>query len=153
MGGDVHFLIGDDDQDDRHFFAIALQSIDPSIICRIAKSGQEVLDTLKSEEVLPNVLFLDINMPNLNGWDVLLKIKKNPVWKAIPVIMYTTSSYKRDIELATEFGAIGFCTKPDDVNQLKIILKFIIDNINRLSENIIKNSGIEHFKVIEPGLN
>ncbi|MCW3102172.1 MAG: rcp1 3 [Bacteroidetes bacterium] len=147
MGVGKCFLLADDDPDDRNFFSLTLQSIDPAISCRTAKSGQEVLDVLNREKPLPVLLFLDINMPNLNGWDVLIRIKKDPLLKTIPVIMYTTSSYKRDVELAAEFGAVGFCTKPDDLKQLKVVLQFIIDNVNNLSKETITNSGIENFKV------
>ncbi len=140
-------LLIDDDQDDRHFFAETLKAVNPNVTCITAKSGQEAFTLLNSEKTLPNVIFLDINMPEMSGWEFLTKLKKDPCLSAVPVIIYSTSSHQRDVNIAEDLGALGFCTKPEEITDLFTILKFVNDNLESLSKESIKNSGLEPFKL------
>ncbi len=125
------FLLADDDADDRELFREAISEVDPSIICYCAGNGAEVLEKLNSKEFLePGIIFLDINMPAMNGWQCLTKLKETPAYLHIPVIMYSTSSHQREVDIALEMGALCFFTKPSDFNQLKIILEVIAANLN-----------------------
>ena len=122
----ITFLLADDDADDKTLFCEALSEIDPSIVCHTASDGKEALAILAGAQVKkPSIIFLDINMPVMDGWQCLGKIKENTDHKNIPVIMYSTSSYQRDIELALEGGAFCFFTKPSDYRELRSILKLI----------------------------
>lgn len=123
---EVTFLLADDDADDKTLFCEALSEIDPSIVCHTAADGKEALEILAEKQIKkPSLIFLDINMPVMDGWQCLGKIKENRDSKDIPVIMYSTSSYQRDIELALENGAFCFFTKPSDYRELRNILKLI----------------------------
>src|SRR3954462_15607982 len=106
-------LIADDDSEDREIFREAINEIDPSIRCLEVKNGKETLDFLTKElVVLPNYVFLDINMPILDGKSCLTKMKAHPTLKSIPVIMYSTSFNPAEIKECYSMGAENFITKP-----------------------------------------
>lgn len=120
------FLLADDDADDKTLFCEALAEIDPTIVCYTASDGKEALAILSEKQTdKPNIIFLDINMPVMDGWQCLGKLKENKEHRKIPVIMYSTSSYQRDIDLALESGAFCFFTKPSDYRELRSILRLI----------------------------
>jgi CheY-like chemotaxis protein len=113
-------LLADDDRDDRELFAEALAAVDPSVICEEAEDGKQALQRLAAEQAdLPNLIFLDINMPVMSGWEVLKHLKENRHYAKIPVIMYTTSSGEKEKRIAADLGAICFVTKPDDIKLVK----------------------------------
>ncbi|HMJ70473.1 MAG TPA: response regulator [Cyclobacteriaceae bacterium] len=123
---DITFLLADDDADDKTLFCEALAEIDPGIICHTAADGKEALAILSETRARkPDIIFLDINMPIMDGWQCLGKLKEDRHHKNIPVIMYSTSSYQRDIDLALQNGAICFFTKPSDYRELRSILRLI----------------------------
>jgi len=134
----ITFLLADDDADDKTLFCEALSEIDPGIICHTASDGKEALAILTAKQIKkPSLIFLDINMPVMDGWQCLGKIKQDSYNKDIPVIMYSTSSYQRDIELALESGAFCFFTKPSDYRELRNILRLIATSpINSLSDKM-----------------
>src|SRR5882757_6709540 len=95
---ELTFLLADDDADDKTLFCEALAEIDPGIVCHTAADGKEALAILsRRQSRKPDIIFLDINMPVMDGWQCLGKLKENSEHRNIPVIMYSTSSYQRDI--------------------------------------------------------
>ena len=81
-------LVVDDDNDDRELFSEALASVDPVIVCDQATDGAEALKRLSTREIdKPDIIFLDINMPVMNGWQFLSKLKSEDQYKNIPVIV------------------------------------------------------------------
>ena len=88
------FLIVDDDSDDRDFFCEALGEVMPDSGCYTAINGRRALKALENKEIdLPDLIFLDINMPVMNGWQLLTKLKETESYGTIPVIIYSTSHY------------------------------------------------------------
>lgn len=118
------FLLVDDDSDDAGLFCEAIKEVDPTAVCHLASHGEEALEILARIET-PDIIFLDINMPRMNGWECLAELKTNDAYRDIPVIMYSTSSYQREIDIASEAGALCFYTKPDNYKELKKMLKFV----------------------------
>lgn len=119
-------MIVDDDDDDRFCFKEAITEIDPTYRCLEAKDGIEALARLRVAASLPDCIFMDINMPRMDGHQCLKELKDDAKLKNIPVVIYTTSSYKRDIDLAYRLGAADFLVKPVDVFSVKTqILKGI----------------------------
>ena len=118
----------DDDQEDREFFCDALREIDPAINCLIAGSGMEALTLLKTRTPLPDYIFLDINMPMMDGKQCLKALKSIPELESIPVIMYSTSTDTREIKECYNLGADDFLIKPHSfeklVNDLTSIFAF-----------------------------
>lgn len=126
-----YFLLVDDDADDRFLFSNALKAVDPQIICKTAEHGKDAFKVLSEyDKSLPDIIFLDINMAEMNGWECLTLLKKDEKYKNIPVIMYSTSNHQREVSLAIEFGAIAFCTKPEDYNDLIAVLKYVHDRMS-----------------------
>jgi len=115
MAQPVLILYIDDDQEDIEIFKSTLAAIDSSIICLTARNGQEGLDILSDGVVLPDLVFLDINMPILNGRDCLVAIRKDPRFKEIPIIMYSTSSAIQDKKYCLTIGANEYLCKSGNV--------------------------------------
>ena len=136
-------LLADDDLDDASIFCEALRSIDPKIICYCATDGVEALELLDNLE-RPNIIFLDINMPRMNGWEFLQRIKCTDEFKEIPVLVYSTSTQMRDVNTALDLGALCFFAKPDRFSDLKNILEVVTNNLN---EKLLEAIG--HFNYIK----
>ncbi len=124
-------LLVDDDNSEWDLFREAISLIDPSIVYSSAENGKVALELLENNlNDLPQVIFLDINMPVMNGWNCLIKIKNDERLKYIPVIIYSTSSHQRDVDMAMENGAICFCVKPESFKMLEQIIKVVSDNLD-----------------------
>lgn len=107
----------DDDLEDIEIFCDAVRDIDPTIICLTAKSAEEALQILNSDIELPAYIFLDINMPKVDGNVCLKEIKKDKRLSHIPVIMYSTYSRESDLDTYRELNA-GFLVKQNNYNDL-----------------------------------
>ncbi len=116
----------DDDEDDQEIFLTALHQITRDIQYRALDSAVDALEQLRIQKLTADLIFLDLNMPEMNGQQFLLELKKNELLKHIPVIILSTSAHKPTISLMKELGAHDFITKPDDftelINQLRNVL-------------------------------
>lgn len=127
-----NILLIDDDLDDQLFFTDAINGIEGAILHGVANNGKEALDILKNPLRLPDIIFMDINMPVMNGIECLTEIIKSPQIKNIPVIMLSSDTGKT--ELTRTLGAKAFIKKPSDSKRLQelleqhINLNFIIDS-------------------------
>ena len=106
-------LLVDDDEDDRAFFLESMKSIDQNVICVSAQNGREALQTLLADDQKPDIIFLDLNMPLMNGREFLSVIKNYEQLQHIPIVILTTSSDEKVKLETTALGAKGFITKPD----------------------------------------
>jgi CheY-like chemotaxis protein len=124
-------LLADDDIDDAEIFADLLSEIDPLVEFYHAKDGLGVFEHISQMgEDTPNIILLDLNMPEMNGWQCLSRLKKDPLTKDIPVLIYSTSSYHRDKQTAIEFGASAFITKPSDYHNLRKLISAVTSQLN-----------------------
>jgi CheY-like chemotaxis protein len=120
-------LLADDDCDDFEIFKEALEQADCTSKLFRAQNGIGVFDYLQNPlNPKPDVIFLDLNMPVMNGWQCLAKLKNTRDFELIPVIMYTTSSHFRDVEIAKDLNAHGLITKPSNPRILTRVLQRII---------------------------
>ena len=116
-------LVIEDDTDDQEHLVQLIHEIDADIKCFMAVNGQEGLHKLQTASIpVPSLIFLDLNMPRIDGKRFLFEIKKDPDHKHIPVIIYTTSSYEKDKEETRRLGAAGYITKTSDFETLKSVL-------------------------------
>lgn len=116
------FLI-DDDVDDHEIFQSALAKVNRDLVLLTATNGYDALQVLASVNVLPDYIFLDLNMPRMGGMQFLKEIKKSDTLKNIPVIIYSTSSNPNDIQKTRELGAVNFITKPSRFSDLCLVLQ------------------------------
>jgi len=124
------FLI-DDDEDDRDFFIAALRKINSTYTCQTAIHGEDALRVLKEQpEYIPDCIFLDLNMPLMDGMTCLKELKKLPEIIHTPVIILSTSSYEKDIENTRRLGASNYMIKPACFNELMKKLISYFEGIN-----------------------
>jgi DNA-binding response OmpR family regulator len=121
-------LYVDDDTDDLELLADCVLSIDSTIQCMLFQRSPEAMAYLRSADTLPDFIFLDINMPLMNGKQCLQEIRKNDTLKHLPVIMYTTSNEEREIKECYKLGASDFLIKPSNINELIQGLTSIFEN-------------------------
>jgi CheY-like chemotaxis protein len=124
------FLI-DDDVDDQEIFSMALQEFNDSIHCSFADDGVKALEKLKVDQsFLPSCIFIDINMPRMNGVECLEQIKKIIRLKSVPVCMFSTSADPSIVAKTRDLGAVDFIVKPASISALSTLLsQFISTNV------------------------
>ncbi|WP_420151763.1 response regulator [Spirosoma sp.] len=108
----ITVLIIDDDEDDHFIIKKAFQTDCSSTQVYGATTGRQALELLGSLQIIPTVILLDLNMPVMNGFEVLAHLKQSPNYQIIPVIILTTSQAAADKERAHQLGATDFITKP-----------------------------------------
>ncbi|MDB5284922.1 MAG: phoB [Bacteroidota bacterium] len=125
----IRILLIDDDEDDQYLFLQALREVDEQAICEGVLDGEAGLKKLKSAYILPDYIFLDLNMPKIDGMEVLKQIKETSGLKHVPVVMYSTSSSYHHLLQAKRLGAIEYVTKPTSIPELVKIIRYFVDNI------------------------
>jgi CheY-like chemotaxis protein len=81
----------DDDSDDREFFGDAIKAVDPEIPCVLFANGEELLYYLEQSKKLPDYIFIDINMPKMNGYECAHEIRSNYPTGETQIVMYSTA--------------------------------------------------------------
>ncbi|MEO5788924.1 response regulator [Gelidibacter sp.] len=123
----TYVVLADDDEDDRLFFVEAFEELKMQTKVAVYKDGVALMDALnQSDSVLPNILFLDLNMPKKSGLECLQEIKCNNRFKDIAIAIYSTSASEEDIEDTFVNGANIYIKKPDNFNILKKILSDVV---------------------------
>lgn len=125
-------LLIDDDNDELEIFNLALNEEQIAYICSYAKNAKEALKALNM--IVPDFIFLDINMPGIDGIDCLAQIKKINTLQHIPVIIYSTYMDDMVCKKAIELGAAACVQKPDEISGLRKILKRILIKNSFVSE-------------------
>ncbi len=112
-------LIVDDDADDQELLQEAIRDLDGSVRCLSAGNGEEALRLLHGADgLLPDLIFLDLNMPRMNGKTFLAKVKQIDRLCLIPVVIYTTSKLEEDRTETRQLGAWQFITKPNSFEEI-----------------------------------
>src|SRR5687767_15097108 len=107
----------DDDVDDREFFSDALKTVDPKIPCVMFENGSELLDYLENSSPLPDYIFLDINMPKMNGYECAQEIKSNYRLDDIQIVMYSTAFNPLDLKKFDKDG-LKYIVKQSTITDL-----------------------------------
>lgn len=119
----LEILLADDDLDDCLFFCEAVKELDINSNLRTVHDGEQLMELLSNKLVtLPNVLFLDLNMPRKNGFECLEEIKNNQNLLSLPVIVYSTSFEQDVVNQLYRSGAQFYIRKPSVFLQFKKII-------------------------------
>lgn len=123
----LYILLADDDEDDRLFFNDAFEEIKIQTNVNFVHDGMQLMEhLLDTNNKLPDILFLDLNMPKKTGKECLIEIKKTERLKNIIIAIYSTSSSEEDIEDTFIQGANIYIKKPSDFNTLKKIINEVV---------------------------
>lgn len=124
-------LLVEDDLNDQFFIKRALCQVSPEVEVKAVCSGHEAQIYLlghgayadRNHFPLPTVIFLDIKMPGMSGFEVLAWLKENCAFGRIPVVMVSSSDAQQDIDQAYELGASSYIVKPVAIDRLQKLFK------------------------------
>lgn len=123
----TYIILADDDEDDRMFFTDAFEELRIATKIQTFENGVELMNHLNNEDtVLPEIIFLDLNMPKKNGFECLLELKANQKFKEVAIAIYSTSSSEEHVEETFVNGANIYIKKPSDFNALKKVLQDVV---------------------------
>ena len=130
----INILLVEDNEDDILIIERAFKKIKVINELYVVRDGQEGLDFIlhegnyaQTKPPTPGLILLDINMPKVNGFQVLQRLKAHPTYKIIPVIMLTVSDREEDIAIRYQNGAVSYITKPMNFEDfVKVIEQFEI---------------------------
>jgi CheY-like chemotaxis protein len=131
MNNNPPILLAEDDENDAFLLKLALERTDVSRPLIVARDGQQAVDYLNGETPYtdrarypsPAMLLLDLKMPRMDGFDVLTWLHAHPDFKALPVIVLTSSALDSDIEKARQLGADDYRVKPPKFEDLLQIIQ------------------------------
>jgi response regulator of citrate/malate metabolism len=133
MNEPLHCLIIDDDPDDQEIFLMCIRKISQDVICLTSNSGVEALAMLNAnEDYIPEFIFLDVNMPKMNGIDCLKQLKTVKRLKDTKILMYSTTSESDIVNESLKIGANDFIMKPTKTGELKEKLSVIFDIVSKM---------------------
>ncbi|HEX8334829.1 MAG TPA: response regulator [Segetibacter sp.] len=121
-----HFLIADDDADDRYLFQNAITEMNQEITLTLARDCDELIKLLE-EFPSPDAIILDINMRPTPGKECLTQIRSKKELNKVPVVMLTTSSDQMDIDDCLSIGADNYFVKPSTYKDLQSLIKKLCD--------------------------
>ncbi|HEU5145162.1 MAG TPA: response regulator [Chryseosolibacter sp.] len=134
----ARLLIVDDDEEDRELFCEAVKQLNSRVECHEAVDGEDALTLLTEKGYRPDYIFLDLNMPRINGVEFLKTLKKVDAVKDTPVIIYTTSKRAEDKEQMKKLGAVHFISKPHSLRELLEAISFVLE---KKWERVPKTAG------------
>lgn len=143
-----NLLLADDDEDDCTFFKEALDDLSLPVTLVTVNDGVQLMSHLAvtDSDNLPDLLFLDLNMPRKNGHECLAEIKKMDQLKSLPVIIFSTSLDSEIVNTMYDKGALYYIRKPGDFSKLKQVIG---NALKVTAENNFKKPERENF-ILQP---
>jgi CheY-like chemotaxis protein len=125
----------EDDPDDVFAFKRMIKKMNSPVQLSVVSNGKAALEYLERKggfeklknEKLPDLILLDLNMPIMNGKEVLVEIKQQKELASIPVIVFTTSKFDDEIRVCYELGASSYLVKPASVQDFESTLNSLLD--------------------------
>lgn len=124
----ARLLVAEDSPDDLEILRRALSKAALDCDLRVARDGQEVMTLLLDDErraPAPDLVVLDLNMPKLNGLEVLARIRKSATLSLVPVVILTVSSRYEDVAQSYRLGANTYLQKPAEFNEMVRLLEVL----------------------------
>lgn len=139
----IRILLADDDESDHLLFREAFSELKINTIIRTVNDGIQLMEWLNMNNTrLPDLLFLDLNMPRKNGLECLKEIRRDEKFKDISIAIYSTSDNEKDVEETFRNGANVYITKPHNFNMLKKVLEKAVLTTYHYQDETMKR---EHF--------
>jgi chemotaxis family two-component system response regulator Rcp1 len=136
MNDDIlEVLIVEDNPGDAYMINEMLQDLKMNLSISMAEDGQEALDILNDQTArMPGLMILDLNMPRVNGFELLEFMRSSPVLKKIPVVVMTGSLRKADEQTCLGLGAVSYCIKPassEEIVRSEMCLRSHLEPLSR----------------------
>lgn len=148
MKPERYILLVDDDPDEHLLFQDALKELRGAPKLVYARDGQQLMQFLNDAKAeLPVVIFLDLNMPRMNGFECLQEIRKSSKLNRIPIVIFSTTSQSQAIDKVYEQGANYYIRKPNTFAMLKEVIERMLEidwSINKdqpAKENFVLNKN------------
>ncbi len=132
-----NIFYAEDNPADAELFSIALSESGESHSLHTFEDGVALLNYLNKKEIIPDIIFLDINMPRLSGYECLMKIRSSQAFKHLPIIIFTTSDSMTDLNRAYALGANLYIQKPNEFEKWKDVIQ---DSISKFTTAIHQDS-------------
>ena len=126
-------LIIDDDRDDQDIFLLCLESINAEIDCLTIDNGTDAISLLKPGDYIPDYIFIDVNMPKMNGINCLGILKNMEQLQCTRIFMYSTTSEDATLAESKKLGAEEFIVKPARTAELRKKLAAIFNTIPEIT--------------------
>ena len=127
----IKLLLADDDNDDCLLFRDALEELPINADLTIVNNGEQLMEFLQKSELLPSVLFLDLNMPRKNGFECLCEIRQNETMDTLPVIIFSTSFNHEIVRQLYQNGAHYYIRKPNEFEELKNTIQTAVSYVTK----------------------
>jgi CheY-like chemotaxis protein len=120
--GSLHLLFVDDDSDESYLFNEALEQSGLKFSLSRAKDGNDLIEFLK-QEPLPDIVFIDLNMPYKDGMEALIEIRRDEKFEKLPLVIYSTTKNNKHIDSSYQHGASLFVIKPNTFDGMVQVVK------------------------------
>lgn len=138
----LNILLADDDTDDCLFFQEAVSELAEPVNFSAVHDGEQLMQLLINETgKLPDILFLDLNMPRKNGFECLTEIKQNKKLKDLPVVIFSTSGSHDSMSILFKTGADVYIRKPGNLAQLVQVINHALP---MATENIFSHGRLKY---------
>ncbi len=114
----------DDDQDDREFFQDAVSRLGQEVL--LFHMADDLLKAIVNPPKVPSIVFLDLNMPNKNGFEVLKEMKSLDTTNKLPIVIYSTATDSKTVEQCRKLGASLYVRKPSSLPALQQVLRQVL---------------------------
>jgi len=140
----ISIVLADDDEDDRLFFKEAIEQLNLNSDLNLVENGNQLMKYLEDlNSPLPDLVFLDLNMPRKGGLECLREIRSSKKLKGLTVAIYSTSSSEEDIEECFVRGANIYINKPNNFESIKsVLLKVISTNYQYNTSSLNKDNFV-----------
>lgn len=119
-----HIIFAEDNPD--HAFLMR-RVLEPHCHLTYASDGEQLLGTLETWiDELPRLVLIDVNLPRLSGLEVLEKLRAKPEWRCVPMVVFSTSQLRLEVERALRAGANSFVVKPAKFSEFREVLELIV---------------------------
>lgn len=128
MKDSAYLTLLEDNPADVHLVSYALEQVAPSVQLRHFENGNTFIKYLEQHpRFRPNCLLLDLNMPIMDGHQVIAKLRSDPKFDYLPIIVFTSSAKREDLQRAYRLGANAYVRKPLELEELLAALRSIVN--------------------------